>query len=147
MIIGIDPGANGGIAWGSSNQKACAVKMPATDGDILQLLEEQMDSGSVVFLEDLVKYGGTNMPGSAMSVYARNFGFIEGVVMSLGGKLVRVKPQKWQKDFGFGSSRGSTKTQWKNKLKAEAQRRFPHLSVTLAIADALLILEWGCNHG
>lgn len=30
---------------------------------------------------------------------------------------------------------------WKNKLKAEAQRRFPNCNVTLKTADALLILE------
>jgi hypothetical protein len=32
--------------------------------------------------------------------------------------------------------------EWKNKLKAEAQRRFPKQKVTLANADALLIYEW-----
>jgi hypothetical protein len=33
------------------------------------------------------------------------------------------------------------KTEWKNKLKAEAQRRFPTVKVTLKNCDALLILE------
>jgi hypothetical protein len=33
------------------------------------------------------------------------------------------------------------KTEWKNKLKAEAQRRFPSIKVTLKNCDALLILE------
>jgi hypothetical protein len=147
MIIGIDPGANGGIAWGSSNQKACAVKMPATNGDILALLRGYYQPGSVVYLEDLVKYAGTDMKGATMSVYARNFGFIEGAVMALGLRLVIVPPKKWQGIYGFGSSRNLTKTVWKNKLKAEAQRRNPHLKVTLATADALLILEWGGTNG
>jgi len=31
--------------------------------------------------------------------------------------------------------------QWKNKLKAEAQRLYPDIKVTLKTADALLILE------
>jgi len=35
------------------------------------------------------------------------------------------------------------KTEWKGKLKAEAQRRFPGLDITLATCDALLILEYG----
>ena len=56
---------------------------------------------------------------------------------------VLVRPQTWQKDFGLGTaSRCASKSEWKNKLKAEAQRRFPHLGVTLQTADALLILEW-----
>jgi hypothetical protein len=33
------------------------------------------------------------------------------------------------------------KTEWKNKLKSEAQRRFPSIKVTLGNCDALLILE------
>jgi hypothetical protein len=33
------------------------------------------------------------------------------------------------------------KTEWKNKLKAEAQRRYPSIKVTLKNCDALLILE------
>jgi hypothetical protein len=45
--------------------------------------------------------------------------------------------------FGLGTaSRCASKSEWKNKLKAEAQRRFPDLKVTLKTADALLILEW-----
>lgn len=35
------------------------------------------------------------------------------------------------------------KAEWKNKLKAEAQRRYPTLASTLKTADALLILEYG----
>lgn len=34
------------------------------------------------------------------------------------------------------------KTAWKNKLKAEAQRLFPSIKVTLKTADALLIYEY-----
>lgn len=35
----------------------------------------------------------------------------------------------------------TAKRDWKNKLKAEAERRFPGLKVTLKTCDALLILE------
>lgn len=31
---------------------------------------------------------------------------------------------------------------WKNKLKGEAQRRFPEIKVTLAICDSLLLLDY-----
>lgn len=37
---------------------------------------------------------------------------------------------------------GAIVRDWKNKLKAEAQRRFPGLTVTLKNADALLLLEY-----
>jgi len=54
-----------------------------------------------------------------------------------------VRPQKWQKALGLGSASGcASKTEWKNKLKAAAQRLYPHLKPTLATADALLILDF-----
>ena len=78
-----------------------------------------------------------------MFKFGENCGFMKGVVQTLGIKLELVRPQVWQKAFGLGTAAGcASKTVWKNKLKAEAQRRFPHLSVTLKTADALLILEW-----
>lgn len=43
------------------------------------------------------------------------------------------------------SGNDKAKRDWKNKLKAEAQRRFPHLSATLASSDALLILDYSFN--
>lgn len=38
--------------------------------------------------------------------------------------------------------KAQSKTAWKNKLKEEAQRRFPQLDITLKTADALLILDY-----
>jgi hypothetical protein len=57
-----------------------------------------------------------------------------------------VRPQTWQKNLGIGTSRTcASKTEWKNKLKALAQRKFPDAKVTLATADALLILDYAEN--
>jgi hypothetical protein len=53
-----------------------------------------------------------------------------------------VRPQKWQGYLSLGKSEGD-KTKWKNKLKQRAQSLFPSLDVTLATADALLLLEYG----
>ena len=59
-----------------------------------------------------------------------------------------MRPQDWQKGFGLGTASAcASKRIWKNKLKAEAQRRFPHLNVTLKTADALLILEHSISEG
>ena len=75
--------------------------------------------------------------------FGEHFGFVKGVIQALEIRLLLVRPQVWQKGFGLGTASAcSSKTEWKNKLKAEAQRRFPHLKVTHKTADALLILEW-----
>ncbi len=147
VILAIDPGASGGIAYKLPDSTAACFPMPETDGDLADELDELLHQlpAATCYLEDLVKFAGRNMPSSAMAVYARNFGYIEGLLTGLNVKIIRVKPQEWQKGLGLGTSRGGTKTEWKNKLKGEAQRLFPHLrrQITLKTSDALLILEYG----
>lgn len=138
MITAIDPGAHGGIAVFGND--VWAAPLPQSEGDILDLLRPL--AGSTVYLEDLVKFNGTLMPGSSMATYASNWGFLKGALMALECRMVLVSPQKWQKALGLGTSRGKTKTQWKNKLKERAQQLYPSCKVTLATADALLILEY-----
>jgi hypothetical protein len=66
----------------------------------------------------------------------------------MGMRLELVRPQVWQKAFGLGTASAcASKSIWKNKLKAEAQRRFPHLKVTHKTGDALLILEYALMKG
>ena len=143
-IIAIDPGASGGIAWRHPGEHACAVKMPETAGDVVALLREPNSTEATceAHIELVGGFAGKAMPGSAMFNFGKGAGIIEGALMALGVRVVMHRPQAWQKTFSLGAAKGSkSKTAWKNKLKAEAQRRFPHLKVTLATADALLILE------
>ena len=54
-----------------------------------------------------------------------------------------VTPQKWQKALQLGTKGHKSTSQWKNKLKAKAQQLYPKVpKITLAISDALLILEY-----
>ena len=72
-----------------------------------------------------------------------NSAYIRGVLWALKVQLVMVRPAKWQQFFSLGKRSGcASDTEWKNKLKAEAQRRFPDLKVTLKTADALLICDY-----
>ena len=147
-MVAIDPGASGGIASITINGMVDAVKMPETEGDVLGKLKSLRTYHDVIVIEQVGGYvGGAGSPGSAMFNFGRGFGFILGVAMTLGYRIEMVRPQAWQKALSLGNSKGmASKTEWKNKLKAEAQRRFPNLSVTLSTADALLILEYGRHH-
>jgi hypothetical protein len=128
--------------------------MPETQGDLLALIREikatadaecepGRPSGLLCVLEEVSGFAGKAQPGSAMFRFGEHFGFVKGVIQALSIRLVLVRPQVWQKGFGLGTASAcGSKTEWKNKLKAEAQRRFPHLKVTLKTADALLILEY-----
>ena len=147
-IIAIDPGKSGGIAVRQFGITYCQ-PMPDTEGDRLELLRDIKTASdvegceTVCVLEEVGGFAGKAQPGSAMFRFGENYGFLKGVVQTLGIKLELVRPQVWQKAFGLGTASGcASKTEWKNKLKAEAQRRFPQLKVTLSTADALLMLEW-----
>ena len=107
---------------------------------------------TVCVMEATVGYVGKAQPCSRSYTFGENAGFLKGVLQTLGIRLVLVRPQEWQKAFGLGTASScASKNIWKNKLKAEAQRRFPHLRVTHKTADSLLILEYalmkGFNHG
>lgn len=150
FIIGIDPGAAGGIAvYGEG--KADAKPMPETMPDIYEIIKSLVDklesanAEIVVYMEDV----GHGMPGqssSATAKFARHNGNLEAILYCLGASVRLVTPGKWQKHYSntLGKSTScASKNEWKNKLKAEAQRRFPKLKVTLKTADALLIAAYG----
>ncbi len=152
-ILAIDPGQSGGVAVAQFGKTDCHA-MPPTPGDLLALLRDIQRaadierSALVCVLEEVNGFAGKAQPGSAMFTFGKQFGFIQGVVQALGIRLELVRPQVWQKAFGLGTAaRCASKTEWKNKLKAEAQRRFPHLKVTLSTADALLILDYAMRGG
>lgn len=145
-IIAIDPGASGGISVGYPNGSTVAHKMPETEGDILALLTElvcyaTLEGSEILAVIELVPIG---MPGkgAAMAKLNSNAAFIRGCLMALHIRMILIRPVEWQSYFNLGKRSGCVSdSQWKNKLKSEAQRRFPQLKVTLDTADSLLILE------
>jgi len=155
ITIAIDPGQSGGLAWQDEYGQTQSCKMPATEGDVVDMLSSMSISApATAYVE---KVGGfvrprdgksEGQPGSAMFTFGRGVGVLHGALLALGVRVVEVTPQKWQTHIGIGTSKGSaTKTAWKNKLKSEAQRRFPCQKVTLSTADALLMLEYALAMG
>ena len=146
-MIAIDPGQSGGIAIQRTTVGVGtveAVTMPKTEREIYEVIEGAQSTdveGATAYLETLVKFAGRNMPSSAMAVYASNYGFIKGVLTALKWRIVLVPPKEWQRKLNLGKAKGLTKTEWKNKLKQKAEELYPKLKITLATADALLILE------
>lgn len=149
-IISIDPGANGGIAVLHGGYPApVAVPMPDTEGDVLAYLRDIARNASlegyelIAVVEDQTGCAGVQVSAPAMFKFGRNFGFILGVLQCLAARVELVKPQKWIGGLSLGKrDKTQPKTAWKNRLKAEAQRLYPNVNVTLATADALLLLEY-----
>ena len=164
VIIGIDPGATGGIIIGNSGVPE-VLSMPETEHDMVDIIRKVAQSpfDKVAVIEKVSGFaGGEGNPGSAMFNFGRSVGVLYGALIAFEIRIEEVTPQKWQKALSLGtreharSSPGASpeekkriralnaryKTEWKNKLKAEAQRLFPSVKVTLKTADALLIYEY-----
>lgn len=144
-IITVDPGKSGGLVCKSDDQPVLAVPMPATEGDLVQLLHQWVTHPreTIAVVEEVGGFVGKAQPGSRMFAFGRGFGFLLGVLQSMGVRVELVRPQKWQKALGLGSAGDcASATIWKNKLKAQAQRLHPGINVTLAVSDALLLLEY-----
>lgn len=150
MIIAVDPGKSGGIACSihheeDMNPASYVFSMPDTEQGLVNLLGGLITPGTTVYVETVGGYmGGGGQPGSAMF----NFGWWASgpvwIAQCYQARVIKIPPQKWQKTLGLGTAKGKSshdRKNWKNKLKAEAQRRHPTLAITLKTADAVLILE------
>lgn len=149
-IIGIDPGASGGIAvLGMDGAVVSVDKMPGTMQDVLEYLSpyraSRLGGGRAVCYLEAVGYGMPGQSSSATAKFARHCGHLEMALLALGIPANEVTPAKWMRTFQLGKSSDYSKTEWKNRLKSKAQQLFPTLgkAVTLSTSDALLIAEYG----
>lgn len=141
IIIGIDPGASGGIASLQPDQPVGGapeietLKLTATERDVSDFLGVRAYAHAHAYIERV-----HSMPKQGVSSsfkFGQNYGFLRGLLIALEIPFEEVTPQRWQKFMGC-LTKGD-----KNVSKAKAQQLFPKLKVTHAIADALLIAEYG----
>jgi len=143
LIVAVDPGQSGAIVWTQDFVEIYIEKMPPTDVEVAQLIASfhVLNKDVQVYLEEPSTAGyGPLIPASSIARLAQNFGLIYGACIAMGFALHRVKPQAWQAAHGLGKKKDHGKD-WKNHLKAKALELWPALDVTLANADALLILD------
>ena len=141
IVLGVDPGANGGIAWIDYNGKACVEKMPDTLQDLWDLVVSislEAGTGGTGIRAYLESVSSSPQMGvvSAFS-FGRGYGNLEMALTAAGIPFERVRPQVWQKALGC-MTKGD-----KNVSKRRAQELFPDRKVTHATADALLIAYYG----
>ena len=139
--LAIDPGAAGGIAYDAEPGIVEAIPMPDTVVDLADVLRHLKTKGcTTAFLEEIPKFAGPN--GSSMIKLGIRYGEVRGILAAFCCRVVEFPPKTWQKTLGLGVKK-TYGTRWKAHLKERAQALYPHLSVTLKTADALLILEAG----
>jgi hypothetical protein len=138
--LGIDPGVGGGIAVLSDTGFGGlhAYKMPGTEADLLEILRPFERAGELGLVHAVLERVGPTPQMGVVSAFTFGRGF-GGLRMALSACRIpfdEVTPQKWQAAMGC-LSKGD-----KNITKRRAQALFPTLTVTHAIADALLIAEF-----
>lgn len=155
MIIGIDPGLNGGIAWGWEWSSIFAVKMPVIKADGKKVLDLPFLAATLQDLRD--DYPDENgvrhcvayvervhaMPGqgvSSMFNFGMGYGAIQGILAALRIQYKLVQPKAWQTVLsGVDQSLG------KKRSVVYCKQMHPTLAagkITDGVADAACIVEY-----
>jgi crossover junction endodeoxyribonuclease RuvC len=141
ITIGVDPGANGAIAWIDERGKSCVEKMPDTLQDLWELVVSislNAGTGGLGVRAYLEAVSSSPQMGVVSSFsFGRGYGNLEMALTAAGIPFERVRPQVWQKAMGC-MTKGD-----KNISKQKAQELFPDKKVIHATADALLIALYG----
>lgn len=136
LIIGIDPGKSGGVAWAHDGMREpLAAKMPDTVHELVSLLRGNDLSNAKCYLEKVHAMPGQGV--TSMFTFGQGVGQIEGVLAALEIPYEWVTPQKWQ---GVMSCKTGGD---KNVSKRKALELFPGTKWTHATADSALICEYG----
>jgi hypothetical protein len=151
LWLGIDPGVSGGIAWIDQDDHA-ATRMPATPRDIYECIRDAVTDRPVYAAIEDLSGGAPRGPGGkalqtpkTMAVLHGNYG---GLIMALTALQVHgerlsfefVRPKAWRQRVGLSPSADAK--QRKSDAKKLAQSLFPGLTVTLQIADSLLLAHY-----
>lgn len=149
LYIGIDPGQSGGICaivkQPDGSWKTSAYKMPDTEHDTNSILSNACYGVPTTHTLAMLEKVGA-MPGQGVSStfkFGKNYGFIRGLLIANKIPFLDVPPRTWQKGLSIQpKGKEESKTHFKNRQKGLAQQIHPHIKVTLAIADAILIAEY-----
>lgn len=136
VFVGIDPGANGGVAGLrlGSHLPVVACKMPETERDLFELFTWITVHAHFCMIEQVHAHPKQGV--SSMFKFGQNYGFLRGMLVANRIPFEEVTPQKWMGLLGC-LNKGD-----KNVTKQKAQQLFPEVKITHAIADALLIAEY-----
>ena len=141
IIVGIDPGASGGVSWIDSHSNEIYTEpCPKTNIEMAELIRNIVKNDTIgvqAYLE-LVHAFPTD-GRSSLFKFGTNYGKWQGILASFGIEPIFVTPQKWQKSYG---ELPKIKKERKNEMKNIA-RKLSGLKVTLKTADAILIAIYG----
>lgn len=135
-FIGIDPGKGGGIAVINGLEiRGLLPLAKATERDVWDFVREYRSEPAIATIEKVSS--SPQMGVTSSFTFGRSLGYLRGMLTAMEIRFDEVSPQRWQKLLGCLTGGD------KNISKAKAQQLFPQVNMTHAIADALLIAEYG----
>ena len=144
IIIGIDPGASGGVAvYDEDAHDLFTHKCPDNTKAMTAIINSAkarswIDDQQLMCAIEKVHAFPTDARSSAFK-FGMNFGKWLGILGSLNVPTIEVTPQSWMKDF---QPLPKVKKDRKNELKRIASEMFPENKITLSTSDAALIAAW-----
>ena len=153
-VIGIDPGAGGGLAVFIPGQLTKAVKMPKEITELRDFFAYYADNYKpIVFLEklsvrpdDVVVQGDRAAMGKLYRIQKlmANFEHLKALIETSGIPYIMVHPMTWQTGLKL-RIRGTheEKADRKRRYQEKAASLYPEIKTTLWNADALLLMHFG----
>ncbi len=136
-FVGVDPGANGGIAM-IYKDECTSWRFPKDRKQLIKIIKAIKRTNRVnrivCYIENVHAF-----PTDARSrafAFGKNYGVWLGMLTAFSLCYNKVTPSTWQSHFG---SLPKEKKDRKNKIKQIAQEHYPENKITLATADAILI--------
>ena len=153
-VIGVDPGAAGGIAIFIPGQKTKTVKMPKDITELRDFFAYYVENYKpIVFLEKLsVRPDDVAVQGdrAAMGKLYRiqkmmaNFEHLKALIETSGIPYVLTHPLTWQTKLKLRvRGQHEEKADRKRRYKEAAAQYYPGVDVSLWNADALLLMHFG----
>lgn len=153
-VIGVDPGAAGGLAVFVPGQKAKVVKMPKDVTELKEFFGYYAENYKpVVFLEklsvrpdDVAVDGGKAELGKLYRIQKMmaNYEHLKAIIEAVGIPYVMVHPMSWQTKLNLRvKGEKVEKRGRKKRYQMRAAALYPEVKATLWSSDALLIMHFG----
>lgn len=149
IYIGIDPGKSGGLARITLDGRVDYTNMPETVRFVQSWVGAQRPAHVALEVQDprptfwfdraTLKWKQSILKSTCL-LYGQ-YRELYAYLTTLDGVTVHeVRPKEWQKGLSIRArEKGESESQWKQRLRAEAQRRAGGQFIPLKVADAVLM--------
>lgn len=141
LIAGVDPGISGAITLLTFNGEVVGSwPTPETEREVVELLSEFAPRIARAAIERVQP-----MPTGTVAMFklGRSYGFLRGILTTLQIPFDEVGPKAWQAGVGvIFPPKVNGKRNNKAITRQKAQQLFPHIKITNANADSVLIAEY-----